>query len=425
MIFFTEINKLLVVSGLFFLLCSMDLFSQDLDSLVYDPDETVVNPYFLPVVFDGQFSGDMSIRLPVLEESRDPLSDPFPFQWKKEENFVDQLRRRAYRNLLSQRIDLVKYKLSDFPEKLERMEVIQPTFFENLFSIDYSPSLDDIGELEYRPKRVYWDFNASNLLQFSQNYISDNWYKGGIGNLNLLSVQNCNINYKKDKIQFNNFIEWKLSFFTNPNDTIRDFRIGEDLIRTYSDFGIRAFTDKWSYSTNIEIKTQLLKNYEENTEKLRSSIFSPVMVNMGILGMKYQLKKSYKTNKYKKLDLSTDISPLSVQYTYVNNEEVDPSRFGIEAGKYSLLQLGSTVNAKIVVNFNRQVTFTSRFKFFTDYKKESAESENELNISLNRYFSTRIYCYARFDDTPGIAKEPNLGFWQMNELFSFGFNYKW
>jgi hypothetical protein len=319
----------------------------------------------------------------------------------------------------------VKYKSSDFPDEVERPQIVKPNFFDHLFRIEYSSDWSDLRDLDLRQSRVLWEKNASSLLQFSQNYISNNWYKGGVGNLNLLSVQNANINYIKNKIQFNNFIEWKLSCFTNPNDTLRDFRIGEDLIRTYSDFGIRAFSDKWSYSTNLEIKTQLFRNYEENTEKIVSSIFSPVMVNMGVFGMKYKYKKTDKKDKYKKIECSADISPLSVQYTYVNNPKVDPSRFGIKDGKHDLLQLGSTVNAKLAIHFNRQISFTSRLKFFTDYEKESLESENELNLSLNRYFSTRFYSYFRYDNTPGIKPDPRLGYWQVNELFSFGFNYKW
>jgi hypothetical protein len=87
--------------------------------------------------------------------------------------------------------------------------------------------------------------------------------------------------------------------------------------------------------------------------------------------------------------------------------------------------LGSTINAKLIVNFNREITFTSRFKLFTNYEKTIIESENELNLSINRYFSTRLYFYPRFDDSKGMPKEKHLGYIQLNEVLSFGFNFKW
>jgi hypothetical protein len=233
------------------------------------------------------------------------------------------------------------------------------------------------------------------------------------------------MNYKKNKVQFNNFIEWKLSFYTNPNDTLRNFRLGEDLIRTYSDFGLKAFNDRWSYSTNLEIKTKLMRNYQENSTEYVSSFFSPLQINMGILGMKYQIEKTSKKDKYKKYSFSADLSPLSVQYTWVADHNVDPGRYGIKKGERYLLDKGSTLNAKLIRNFNRQVTFTSRLKYFTNYEKVIVESENELNLSLNRFFSTRIYLYARFDDAKGIKRDNTFGYLQFNELLSFGFNYKW
>jgi hypothetical protein len=430
-------DKQVIVTLFAFFLCATGLFAQYQDTEHYEsvdstfvpdnPKSFGVNPYLLPPVFNGKFTKDVSINIPPLFEEKDYISSVFvrPIQLK-EKSFVYKLRINAHKELISQRIDLVKYSKDNLPQKVERIEEIKPNIFKQLFEIDYNPDNDSAEKIEiYKPKRIYWERHGSSLLQFSQNYISDNWYKGGIGNLNLLSVQNYTANYKKDKIQFNNFIEWKLSFYTNPNDTVRNFRIGEDLIRSYSDFGVQAFNNKWSYSTNIEIKTQLFKNYKENSQEIISSIFSPVMVNMGILGMKYQLDKSYESNKYKKLSLFADISPFSAQYTYVVNKDVDPKRFGIEEGKKYLLDFGSTINSKIVINFNRQVSFSSRFKFFTDYEKSIMESENELNMAINRYFSTRIYVYARFDDTPNIIKDSKLGYFQVNEVLSFGFNFKW
>jgi hypothetical protein len=389
-----------------------------------------LNPYFMPLVFDGKISDNLTISLPqnpvINNRSIFPAFKPpvIPFLGQTEE--IVRLRKLAYRDFLRNNIQKIKYTKSNFPKEVEQVKEIKPNIFKNLFTIEAEVEKSPISKSDrFVPKRKYWIRYGNSLLQFSQNYISKNWYNGGIGNLNLLSVQNYTVNYKKDKLQFNNFIEWKLSFYTNSNDTLRYFRMGDDLLRTYSDVGFKAFNDQWFYSSNMEIKTQLLRNYKENSNEYISSIFSPLQINLGILGMKYSKEKTSSQDRYKKHNISIDISPLSLQYTWVASKNIDIKRYGIEEGKNSLLDLGATLNAKVIIYFNRQMMFSSRLKYFTNYKKVIFESENELNISLNRFFSTRFYLYGRFDDSSQATKTPALGYGQLNELFSFGFNYKW
>jgi hypothetical protein len=386
------------------------------------------NPCLLPPVFDGKFLQDMSIQLPPLLKEYTPLAIPMDslHLHSKGKQYVDRLRKKAFHHLLYDHAELVKYTKSALPQNVGKIAELKPDPNLPILKTGYMPEPENVEMPEiFKPKSIYWQRSGSSLIQFSQTHLSDNWYKGGTGNLNWLSVQNYTANYKKGKTQFNNFVEWKLSFYTNPNDTLRSFRIGDDLIRYYGDFGIRAFNDRWFYSTNVEIKTQLFNNYSENTRDVTTSFLSPIMLNAGLLGMKYQLEKSFPKNKYKKFSLFTDISLLSIQYTYVMNEDIDPAKFGTKDGDRYVMDLGSTINAKLTINFNREISFSSRFKLFTNYEKTIIESENELNISLNRYFSTRLYFYPRFDDTPGLVKDEKLGYFQFNELLSFGFNFKW
>ena len=79
----------------------------------------------------------------------------------------------------------------------------------------------------------------------------------------------------------------------------------------------------------------------------------------------------------------------------------------------------------MIYNLNRSTSLKSRFKYFTSFDKVEVESENEMNFSFNRYFSTRIYLYLRYNDSENIPRDPTLGYLQINELLSFGFNYKW
>ena len=391
------------------------------------------NPYFLPPVFDKQFPNETITKISLPEnpfttqkfrslELNIPLSFSTP-----EQELIYRLRKNAFRNFLRWNISSVNNIKFYFAGKAEAAEQIRPNIFRHLFTVEPEyEKTNNVNPTRYAPKRKYWITEWNSIFQFSQSYMSQNWYKGGIGNLNLLSVQKITANYQKNKLQFNNLLEWNLSFYTTPSDSLRSFRLGEDLVRTYSDFGLEAFGDKFFYSSNLEMKTKLFRSYKENTLLYTSTFLSPLEINVGIFGIKYQLNKTSSKDKYKKTSLTADLSPLSVQYTWVADSAVMlQNRYGIPADKGFLLNLGSTLNAKITINFNKQTTFNSRIKYFTNYKKTICEVENELNISLNRFFSTRLYLYGRFDDTPNIKRDDTLGYVQLYEMLTFGFKYTW
>ena len=58
-------------------------------------------------------------------------------------------------------------------------------------------------------KPNFWTRTANVSLQFTQNYISSNWYKGGESNNSMLSSLDVSLNYNdQQRIQFDNRLEW-------------------------------------------------------------------------------------------------------------------------------------------------------------------------------------------------------------------------
>jgi hypothetical protein len=113
----------------------------------------------------------------------------------------------------------------------------------------------------------------------------------------------------------------------------------------------------------------------------------------------------------------------------VNHPDVDVRRFGIEEGKVYNLDLGSTINFNMIYDMTRFITWTSKFTYFTSYEKVISEFENTLNMSLTNALSTRIQVNMRYDDgVPSHDKDGNrypFGLLQVNQMLSFGLNYKW
>ena len=294
--------------------------------------------------------------------------------------------------------------------------------FKELISAETSFSLQAPEVEGVTIGRKYWIWNGDHSLQFSQNYFSENWHKGGNNFLNINNHHVMRANYKRDKVRFENTLEWRLSLFTAPEDSIRKYRVGDDLIRYYGVFGLESFIKRWSYSTNLEAKTQAFNNYLANSTTIRSTFLAPLYLNIGA-GVRYALDETSKKVRHRRIRWNIDISPASIEYVFVSSNKVAGSRYGIPEGSFSRMQIGSSVISNLKLDFNRYVTWDSRLKYFSSFKNVLVEFENSLNMSLTRLFSTRLYLHLRYDDS--VKPDAKFNYLQVNEMVSFGLNYKW
>lgn len=390
---------------------------------LYFRDTMFVNPLFLPVVFMGN-----KVYYDFSENDEYPnkgllLKDIPSFEKNlKHYDFIRNVR-RTYYNENAENIGFSRYTSFRDIQKVKDDDVLK-TFepFKEPIIAESEVSMEkpDVKGAIIQPK--YWIYTGEHSLQFSQNYFSDNWHKGGNSNLNINNYHVIRANYKKNKVRFNNMLEWRLSLFSAGEDSIRKFRIGEDLIRYYGDLGIDAFIKKWSYSTNWELKTQLFNNYPVNSNELRSAFLSPLYANAGV-GLKYELDKKSDKVRHQRIRWTLAIAPISANLKYIANPNVNVTKYGIPEGRNFVLDIGSTITSLLTYDFNKYATWESRFKYFTSYKKMEGEFENTLNMAVTRFFSTRIYVNLRYDDM--VAQDPSFGYFQINEVLSFGFNYKW
>lgn len=388
-------------------------------------DTLFYNPLFLPPIFTGNMLPD-NISLYSDEDSSSKgvlidTSKTFAPQIAAID-FRDRVRRYYYHT----NPQAVRYTVDDFDESIlqVRDEDVRESFnpFRDLLQSEtnFTLSAPDVDKVVI--KRRYWVWSGEHSLQFSQNYMSSNWHQSGNNHMNINSFQAIRANYKRDKVRFNNSLEWRLSVFQAPDDSLRQYRLGDDLIRYYGEFGVESFVKNWSYSMNLEARSQLFKNYQANTTNLRASFLSPLYVNAGV-GLKYQLDKRSQAVRHRRTRINLQFAPISIDYKYVQDDAVDRARFGIPEGMTYNLDLGSTITGELIYDHNRYITWTSRLKYFTSYHKSVGEWENTLNMALTNAFSTRIYLNVRHDD--GVPPDPKFGYWQIKEVLSFGLNYKW
>ena len=84
--------------------------------------------------------------------------------------------------------------------------------------------------------------------------------------------------HTKEKIKFDNSLEIKNNLYTAPKDTLRDYKVGDDVFRIYSNFGYKAF-NKWYYTLDLDFKTQLFSSYAENQNVKLAGLLSPFSIN--------------------------------------------------------------------------------------------------------------------------------------------------
>ena len=262
-------------------------------------------------------------------------------------------------------------------------------------------------------KPNFWTFKGDGNLQLMQNFVSDNWYKGGESNYSMVGQVTLAANYNnKSGVQLENILELKLGFQTSPSDTVHKFKTNNDLIRYTGRLGLQA-TKKWYYTLQLLAYTQFTRGYKSNDEKVYSDFMSPFNLNVG-LGMTYNLSAFDG-----KLTGKVNLSPFSYNWKYIDRSDLC-AHYGI-GDHHSMDDFGSQITSEIAWKLSNIMLWKSRFYFYTTYSRTEMEWENTFQLALSKYISTNIFVYPRFDDS--VGRDKDLGYWQFREYCSLGLSY--
>ena len=265
-------------------------------------------------------------------------------------------------------------------------------------------------------KPKFWTYKGDGFLQFMQNYVSNNWYKGGESNYSMVGSLTLEANYdNKNKWKWDNKLEAKLGFLRSRSDSLHKFKANEDLIRLTSKLGLEA-AKNWYYTLQLLAYTQFTQGLKANDPVVYSDFLSPLNLNIG-LGMDYKVNKLNE-----RLTGTINISPLAVNYRYVDRSDLAKS-FGVKIDRHthSLTDFGSQLTANVEWKMNDVVTWKSRLYAFTSYKRAEIEWENTFALRVSKYISANLFLFPRFDDSNN--RDDKLGYWQFKEYSSLGFSY--
>lgn len=263
-------------------------------------------------------------------------------------------------------------------------------------------------------KPNFWTLSGDNNLQFMQNYISDNWHKGGEPNYSMVAGVTLNANYNnKQKLKWENKLELKLGLQTSRSDTLHEFKTTEDLIRYTGKLGLQA-TKRWYYTLQLLAYTQFTQGLKGNDETVYSDFMSPFNLNVG-LGMDYAVE----TNN-KRLTGNVNLSVLSFNFRYVDRKDL-AARYGVVGDHHTLEDFGAQLTTTLTWKISDMVKWQTRLYAFTTYERALIEWENTVTLNVSRCISANLFFYPRFDDS--TTRDADWNYWQFNEYSSLGFCY--
>lgn len=396
-----------------------------LDSSDVEPDTVIVYHYreIMPIpsadfsrpVFDGyQFLDTVALTPPRHSEIAGSAYD-----WLDDLKQGRLLAARARQLYMSEHPQDVRYNVWMLPEKpKEYAAIINPqTRRIEMHEKAVGDRREEVTALAPEVDRKIWIQSLGVNAQFSQAYVSPNWYQGG--NRSLIMLLNAAYNVKLNqryypKLLFEASASYKLGTNTTPEDTVRSMNISEDLLQVNATFGYKA-ARRWYYSLNLQFKTQLFHSYPSNSDKLKSAFLSPGELNIG-LGMTYNYQNPKKT-----FDFNATIAPLSWQLSTCLDNKINEQSYGIRPGRNARCEYGSNAEYKMNWKITYNIQYQSRLFLFTDYSRFQGDWEHTFKFNINRYLSTNIYAHMRYDTS--TVRERGWSKFQFKEILSFGFSY--
>lgn len=380
----------------------LDSVKQENDSLLKELSDGRYYRLFAPTTY---YRSGANKSLSLSPESGDEVTDA-----------VDEAMMNVYLN----RPDLVTNtesrleKVGSVREDVNQEVKQDVVLVEQTVPVPDEPEVVPMGIVVTKPN--FWKFKFDGFLQFMQNYVTNNWHKGGESNYSAVGAATLEMNYNdKDRILFENKLEMKLGFQTSRSDTLHKVKANNDLLRFTSKLGLQAFRDskKWYYSLQLLAFTQMAQGLKANDPFVYSDFFSPFDLNIG-LGMEYRLNALDG-----KLTGTLNFLPLAYNFRYVGRSALFDAN-GMK-GNHTLHELGAQFTGDIKWALTDHVTWKSRLYAYTSYKRALLEWENQIEFKVTKYISANLFIYPRFDDA--AVRDADHGYWQFMEYSSLGLSY--
>ena len=321
-----------------------------------------------------------------------------------------------------------------------------------LYANAQSLSGDELAKKYTETKNVdtiAWVY-AGNLSLGLNEGLLHNWAAGGeLASLTVNGLFNGSLTrYHERSVWTNNLDAAYGLFYAYSNSFVP--RKTDDRIDFTSKYGYRIDTTKDLYlSVLLNAKTQFTKGYNYDAPSWdtfsTSKFFSPFYLTLAP-GIEYR----------KGSMLSLFFSPVATRFTHVDKYYtlMDPAgMYGVQYDKTFRFEFGAYFSGRFVKDFTKNISYRGRLDLYSNYlakddkdasgmvvKKDNPGNidillDNSITFKFYKFFSLNVGLVAIYDndvpfkdtyDDGSKVKEPinGLGWWQLKQVVSFGFNYK-
>ncbi|MBX2968483.1 MAG: DUF3078 domain-containing protein [Cyclobacteriaceae bacterium] len=253
-------------------------------------------------------------------------------------------------------------------------------------------------------------------VNFNQAAFSSNWKAGGINSVGLNGAFNYKAYYAKDKITWDNEIDFLYGFVNNSGQGFR-----KTLDRMFFDTKVGyKLSDKWDLFTSLNFLSQFTEGYrynDDDSEDLISDILAPAFITSA-WGLQYKPVPYFKVR----------IAPFAPRVTILrdNNgrfDAVDPARpYGVVLGESTRFEwLAFQATADFDKDIAKNLNLKWRYMLFANYETLEAKTiDHRLDLMLtaqvNKFISVGLggILLYDFDQDDGV---------QLSQSFNFGFRY--
>lgn len=230
---------------------------------------------------------------------------------------------------------------------------------------------------------LLWEKGGQGSLNFSQTAVS-NWSSGGESALSLNSYLDLFANYHREKINWNNDLHIAYGFLYREKNMEKT----DDKFDLSSAFAYE-FSEKWSYSTELGLKTQMMPGYADT---VRVSDFAAPAFLMLSTGAEYTPH-----NKFHLL-----FAPLSGKMTVVADSLLSAQgAYGVDPGRRVRLEFGGFFKISFRHELFENVNLRTKCEFFTNYIATPVYVDVNwdflLSMKINKLLSASINMQLVYD----------------------------
>ena len=254
-----------------------------------------------------------------------------------------------------------------------------------------------LGQLYAQPVRdTAWTKVGYFGLKLTQVSLSS-WSAGGESALAFDSQITYSADFKRDRQLWQNRLE--LGYGLTKNDG-KSARKTNDKIYFASTYGYQIYKTLY-WSALLNFNTQFAKGYDYNIEDsdFISKFMAPgyLMIGTGV---------TWSPNKI----FTATFTPASWRGTIVADSRLsDEGAFGVDKGKHLLSEFGANLKAEVNYEFLPNMKVYSRLELYSNYLKDPQNIdirwEVQLNMAINKWFSTTLSTNLLYDNDVKIAQE--------------------